>query len=489
RGRRGLAAVRFPALLPRRMRGFGFGQCLRRLRFRVTQAARFGFRRGYRSSQFFALGFVGLDVVGEFRPGAFGLFAVLLQPLQHFAMVLDLLFDAREFGADLVDLGLHRVHRFDVLLVRLAAGFDFGFEMTLRGQLAFQRGFGLAQGLPVRIQFRAHRAVVQGAQFGFAQRALFLQLLPAFGGARLPVQMIELLLDFLAHVLDAVEVLARGLDAAFGFLAAFLVTRDAGGFFQMDAQLFGPRFDNLRNHALLDDRIAARAEAGAEEQVGDVAAAAAHAVQVVVGLRITADAAFHRDLVEAGVLATQRAVGVVENQLDGRLPDRFASGRAGKDHVGDRFAAQPAGRAFAHHPADRVDDVGLATAVGAADPGEIGGKVQDGRIDEGLESGQLDGGQAHRSVTTATVGPTAWRRTNAPLCQGPAGSAMENWPCMTSQWLASNTSSASKKKRSAKYTMNAKEGNAIFLCPLHSSRTNILAPAGYNPSAAQASIA
>src|SRR6185437_11855952 len=295
-------------------------------------------------------------------------------------------------------------------------------------QLAFQRGFGLAQGLPVRIQFRAHRAIVQGAQFGFAQRALFLQFLPAFGGARLPVQMIELLLDFLAYVLDAVEVLARGLDAAFGFLAAFLVTRDAGGFFQVDAQLLGTRFDDVGNHALLDDGITARAQARAEEQVGNVAAAAAHAVQEVIGLRVAADRALHRHFVEGRVLTAQRGVGVVEDQFDRSLTDRLATRRSGKDHVGDRLSAQAAGRAFAHHPADRVDDVGLAAAVGAADAGEVGRKVQDGRIDERLESGQLDGREAHRSVRVGyAMMRRRRRRANAPLCQGPAASAMETW--------------------------------------------------------------
>src|SRR5690348_15898861 len=325
RGRRGLAAVRFPALLPRGVRGFGFGQCLRGLGFRVTQPIRFGFRRGYRGLQFFALRLVGLDVVGEFGPVAFGLFAILLQAFQHFAMVLDLLLDAREFGADLVDLGLHRVHRFGVLLVRLAAGFDFGFEVALRGQLAFQRGLGLAQRLPVRIQFRADRAVVECAQFGFAQRAFYLQLLPAFCRARLAIQMIELLLDFLAYVLDAIEILARRLDAALGFLAALLVTRHAGGFFQVDAQLLRTRFDDVGNHALLDDILAARPEARAEEEVGDVAAAATHAIQEIIRLRVATDRALHRHFVEGRVLAAECGVGVVEDQFDRGLPDRFAA--------------------------------------------------------------------------------------------------------------------------------------------------------------------
>jgi hypothetical protein len=80
--------------------------------------------------------------------------------------------------------------------------------------------------------------------------------------------------DFLAHVVEAVEVLAGVADAGFGFLAALLVLGDAGGLFQVDAQVLGLGLDDLRDHALLDDRVAARAQARAEEQIGDVAAAA-----------------------------------------------------------------------------------------------------------------------------------------------------------------------------------------------------------------------
>src|SRR6185437_13390009 len=72
-------------------------------------------------------------------------------------------------------------------------------------------------------------------------------------------------------------------------------------------------------------------------------------------------------------------------------------------------ATQATGRAFAHHPADRVDDVGFAATVGAADAGEVGGKMQHGRIDERLESGQLDGRQAHEVYglgETTAIEPT-----------------------------------------------------------------------------------
>ena len=51
-----------------------------------------------------------------------------------------------------------------------------------------------------------------------------------------------------------------------GFAAALLVLGDARGLLEEHAQLLGLRLDDARDHALLDDRVAARAEAGAEEQ-------------------------------------------------------------------------------------------------------------------------------------------------------------------------------------------------------------------------------
>lgn len=205
----------------------------------------------------------------------------------------------------------------------------------------------------------------------------------------------QLLGDFLAQVTQAIEVFARMADARFGFLAAFLVLGNAGGFFQVDAQIFRARLDDLADHALLDDRVAAWPQAGAQEQVGDVAAPALGAVEVIGAVAVAADQALDRDLVERGELAGDGVIGVIEDQLHRRLRHRLARRRAGEDHVGQRVAAQAAGRAFAHHPAHRIDDVGLAAAIGADDAGHVGGQVQRGRVDERLETGQLDRGKTH----------------------------------------------------------------------------------------------
>ena len=179
-------------------------------------------------------------------------------------------------------------------------------------------------------------------------------------------------------------------DAGFGLAPALLVLGNAGRFLQEDAQFVGFGLDHPRNHALFDNGIAARPQSGAQEDVGDVPAAAARAVEEVAGLAIAADQPLDRDFAVAGPRTAQAALAVVEHQLDAGLSDRFATGRAVEDHVAHALAAQAAGRAFPHHPAHRVDDVGLAATVGTDDAQQVAGQMQHGGVHERLEPRQLD---------------------------------------------------------------------------------------------------
>ena len=58
-------------------------------------------------------------------------------------------------------------------------------------------------------------------------------------------------------------------------------------------------------------------------------------------------------------------------------PQRRLSVGAGENHVFHRFAAQLLDALLAHHPADGVDHVALAAAVGADDRGDAGRKLDD----------------------------------------------------------------------------------------------------------------
>jgi len=115
-------------------------------------------------------------------------------------------------------------------------------------------------------------------------------------------------------------------------------------------------------------------------------------------LAVPRDLALDRDFRVLAVLALDGGVGVVEDQLDRRLAHRLSRIGAGEDDVGQRIATQAAGRALAHDPANRIDDVGLAAAVRPHYAGHIGRQMQGGRVDEGLETSELDRGKAHAGL-------------------------------------------------------------------------------------------
>ncbi|MCW0424364.1 hypothetical protein NB713_002307 [Xanthomonas sacchari] len=387
--------MRFPALLPIGQARLGLAQ--RFLLVFVVLLQLFQLRAGHvhRFAQQRQLGLVGADVLAEFGQRRLRLVACLVQALRQVALVLDLLFDPGQGAADFVDLGLRGAQRFGGLLATHAAGLDARLGIALLGDQLLQARLFLAQRLAQALQASVQAAVFQRLPLRILDPPLFLQRLVLLGLARLPLEVLELLADLLAQIAQALQVLAGVADAGLGLLAPLLVLGDAGGLLQVHAQVFRARLDDLADHALLDDRVAARTQAGAQEQIGDVAAPALGAVEVVAAAAVAADLALDRDLVERGVLAGDGVVGVVEDQFHRGLRHRLARRGTGKDHVRQRIAAQPAGRTFAHHPAHRVDDVRLAAAVRTDDAGHVGRQVQRGRIDEGLEAGQLDGRQAH----------------------------------------------------------------------------------------------
>ena len=173
----------------------------------------------------------------------------------------------------------------------------------------------------------------------------------------------------------------------------------------MRAQLLRIGVNDLADHPLFDDRVTARAQACAKEDVGDIATTASRAIQVIERLAITGNQTLDRDFAKAGIFAEQAAVGIVKDQLDRRRAHRLARAGAGENDIGQGIATQSARGAFAQHPADGIDDVGFAATVGTDDRGHVARQLQYGRIDERLEARQLDRGKTHaRSLSPAWVG-------------------------------------------------------------------------------------
>ena len=211
----------------------------------------------------------------------------------------------------------------------------------------------------------------------------------------LTMQALQLTFQLLTQIGQASQVFMSAADTSFGFAAALLVFGDAGRLFDEVTQVFRLGLDQLGDHALLDDRIAAWPQTGTQEDVGDVAPTTFHTVEKVCVLSVTRHPPADRDFCERRVFAQQRTVRVIEDQFDAGLGHWLAGVRAVEDDIGHRLAAQVLRRAFAHHPAHGIDDVGLSATIGADHCRHVAGKADRGGIDEGFEAGKLDAFQTH----------------------------------------------------------------------------------------------
>ena len=399
RGRRGSQRLveYLPVLLPGLHRAFRLGQACSRVLLRGTGRLERGTKLGEQDLERRRL----LDIPYAMRACILEALRDLLEFLAlaaaDLARMLHRLLGARYLGTNLVITTLHRGKRLAMRIVVAARTLDRGLDGALLGECRLQREVTLAQDRLARAGLGLDLAETQRQQFRLQLPLFLLQRLVAARGRGLSLEMPELLLDLVAQVAQAGQVLARVRDAALGLAAPLLVARNAGGFLEEGPHLVGLRLDDARDHVLLDDRVAARAEAGAEEQLRDVLATATHAVQEIRRRAVAGDQPLQRDLRVARVLAAELAVRVVEDEFDEGIADRLARRGAVEDDVRHRVAAQVLGRDLAHHPAHGVDDVRLAAAVRSDDADEAARKTDRRRVDERLESGQLDLGQAHRS--------------------------------------------------------------------------------------------
>ena len=144
---------------------------------------------------------------------------------------------------------------------------------------------------------------------------------------------------------------------------------DAGGLLDEAAAGFGRGLEDRVELALPDDDVHLAADARIAEQFLHVEQARGGAVDGVLGATRAEHGAGDRHL---GVLDGQGAVGVVDGELHLGAAERGPLGGAGEDDVFHLAAAQRLGTLLTHHPAERVDHVGLAGPVGPDDAGDAG---------------------------------------------------------------------------------------------------------------------
>ena len=176
----------------------------------------------------------------------------------------------------------------------------------------------------------------------------------------------EALLQFIENVVKASHVVVGRREFALRFALAVLVFADACRLFNEAAAFLRMQRQDFFDLPLTDDAETILAEAGVHEQFLDVLEAAGAFVEHVVAFTGTIEGACHLDFV---AIQRKHALTVVEDHRHPRHPHRFAACAAGKDDVLHLCAAQGFGALFTEHPANGIDHVALATAIGPNDGG------------------------------------------------------------------------------------------------------------------------
>ena len=197
------------------------------------------------------------------------------------AHVGNLLLQTRHFSVGLIQRALTGVHCITGLVVFAAQLFKPLFGVTQA------RGFGFKFNAAAFDIPRVPRAC--GERFFFARKpqqtlrgrelALPLVILARNFGLRL--QMIQLLGEFLPDVIDAQQIFSSVTQPRFGLTTALAVLGYARGFFEKYPQVLRLGFNHARNHALLNDGVGARAQAGTQKNIRNIAPAHWDVVDVI----------------------------------------------------------------------------------------------------------------------------------------------------------------------------------------------------------------
>ena len=205
------------------------------------------------------------------------------------------------------------------------------------------------------------------------------QSLVSSGATDLTPEVVDLPLDLPDEILEPGQVRLGRFELVPGRAPAGLVFRYPRGLLEDAPSVFSAFADDLVHHALLHHRVGAGTEAGVHQQVLDVEKPAGDLVQEVVAFAGTKQPARHRNLAE---FDRQGVVRVVDRQGYFRHPERLAKARSAEDHVLHAVAANRSGPLFSEDPADGLDNVRLAAAVGTYDGGD---PPAEGDLDLGQE--------------------------------------------------------------------------------------------------------
>ena len=224
----------------------------------------------------------------------------------------------------------------------------------------------------------------------------------AFGSFGLFLQLFHLTRQLVLQIAQTLQMLARVFQTAFRLLAAFLIFGHARRLLDISAQLLRPRFDDARNHPLLDNSITACAHARTQEQISNIAAAHGLIVDEISRFALTCQLPLDAYLSILPPRPLQTVVAVVKHQLHRSPRRRTARCRTVKNHVLHTLAAKLLRRSLTQHPAHRINHIRLAAAVRSDNRNKLPRHMNRGRVGKRFKAGEFNVGQAHGNVSNRT---------------------------------------------------------------------------------------
>ncbi len=209
---------------------------------------------------------------------------------------------------------------------------------------------------------------------------------------RLLLQGLELASQLRQHVGQPQQVLIEVRELALGSFLAAAVLGDARGFLDVFATVLGLGEQHLLELALADHGVQGAADAGLAQQLLHVEQPHDLAVDAVLRFARAEDRACDLDLAHRHRDLAGR---VVDHELDLGHAEGGPRWRAGEDDVSHMAAAERPGTLLAEHPADGIDEVGLARAVRAHDDGHARDELEHRLVRERLEPADRDRPEEH----------------------------------------------------------------------------------------------
>ncbi len=306
-------------------------------------------------------------------------------------------FKPGDIGVDAVELPLGGGERVPRSVVLRAGLLEIALDFAQARSLGFEFGRAALDVACMALRLGLRFVAAQEPQQVLLLRPVGRKLVVPPGDLGLLFQPLDLRPEFLADVGEAGEVVAGVREPVLGFAPPLLVLGHSRRFLEKHAQFLGSRLDDARDHSLLDDGVGTRAQARAEKNVLHVAAAYVGVVDEIGGFAVPLQDAFHRNLGVLRPLARRPPEAVVEEQLDARPRHGLSQRRAVEDHVLHRVPAQSRGARLPENPPDGVDDIRLPAPVRTDHADQSPRNAHRGRIDEGLEPGELDLCEPHAS--------------------------------------------------------------------------------------------